>query len=73
MEGQNKRDIGVIMALFLGLIGLIIGLLLYPAGSYERATFLNGWIKTYVICLIIVIVLVVGIVGCASCMAFAYV
>ena len=61
-QGQSKRDIGVILALFLGIIGLIIGLLLYESGSYERETFISGWVKCFVICIIISVVL--------SCFAF---
>ena len=47
--GQPKTGIGVVLALFLGIIGLIIGLLLYPSDSVERSTFLKGWIITFVI------------------------
>ena len=56
-NGQSKRDVGVLLALFLGIIGLIIGLLMYESGSYERETFLSGWVKCFVVCFIIGIVL----------------
>ena len=46
-QNESKTGIGVIMALFLGLIGLIIGIALYPAGSYERKTFLKAFGITY--------------------------
>lgn len=39
----SKTGIGVLLALFLGVIGLIIGLCLYPSNTYERQTFLKGW------------------------------
>ena len=32
------------MSIFLGLIGLVIGLLIYVDG-YERSTFISGWLK----------------------------
>ena len=42
---ESKAGIGVVMGLFLGLIGLIIGICIYKEGSYERQTFLKGfWI-----------------------------
>ncbi len=50
---ESKSVIGAALAFFLGLIGLLIGLLLYPVGTYERETFLRGWIKCFVICIII--------------------
>ena len=40
--GASKVGIGVLCG-FIGLIGLIIGLLLYKDGSLERKTFLKGW------------------------------
>ena len=42
---------GVLFALFLGVIGLLIGMCMYPQNSYERITFVSGWIKTFVICI----------------------
>ena len=61
----SKSTEGVLMALFLGVIGLIIGLLLYPSGTYERESFLSAWVKTFVITIIVAVVLVVFTVGCA--------
>ncbi len=73
--GGSKKDIGVLMCLFLGLLGLIIGLLLYPPYSYERDTFLEGWKKCFVVSLIlgivlavIIVIAAVGCVGCATCL-----
>ena len=65
--GKSKTTEGVLMALFLGVLGLIIGLLIYPSNSYERQTFLSGWTKTFVVMLIIGVLLVVFTVGCVSC------
>lgn len=44
---ESKTGIGVVMALFLGLIGLIIGLAIYPQGTNSRKTFLSGFWYTY--------------------------
>ena len=42
---ESKTTIGVLMGLFLGLIGLIIGICLYKEGTVARKTFLKGfWI-----------------------------
>lgn len=48
--GESKTGIGVAMAIFLGLVGLIIGICLYPTGTVARDTFLKGfWITTIVV------------------------
>jgi uncharacterized membrane protein YvbJ len=46
---KNKSTAGVLLALFLGLIGLIIGLCLYPDGTVARKTFIKAWVITYVV------------------------
>ena len=66
-SNRAKNTEGVLLALFLGVLGLIIGLLIYPSNSYERQTFLSGWTKTFVATLIIGVLLVVFTVGCVSC------
>ena len=43
LSGESKKTIGKIMGVFLGLIGLIIGICMYPSNSYERKTFIQGW------------------------------
>lgn len=48
---ESKTAMGVLFALFLGVIGLLIGMCMYPQNSYERITFVSGWIKTFVICI----------------------
>ena len=63
---RDKFNIGIILAIFLGTIGLILGLFLYPSATYERETFLSGWTKTFVIALIVKVVLFVFTVGCSS-------
>ena len=61
--GESKKGIGVLLGLFLGLIGLIIGLCLYPANTEERSTFLKGWVLAFVIEIIAIIFLYVFVIG----------
>ena len=44
---EPKTGIGVLCALFLGLIGLIIGLCLYKEGTVARKTFMKAWGITF--------------------------
>ncbi len=53
---HSKTAIGVLL-FFLGIIGLIVGLLLYPYNTYERKTFIKGWVGA-LLSLIIIIILV---------------
>lgn len=63
---EDKTVIGIVCALFLGLIGLIIGLVLYE--GEERESFLSGWIKTFIITSIVAVILTIIIVSIAmSC------
>ncbi|MBQ8427220.1 MAG: zinc ribbon domain-containing protein [Clostridia bacterium] len=55
--GEPKTGIGALLGLFLGIIGLIIGLCLYPADTVERKTFLKGWGIAFAIEIIVVIIL----------------
>ena len=68
---ESKTGMGVLMALFLGVIGLIIGICLYPDGSYERKTFIKAWAITTAVTVGIVVLFYVGIIGCAACAAAA--
>ena len=43
LSGESKTGLGALLGVFLGLIGLIIGLCMYPADSIERQTFMTGW------------------------------
>ena len=56
-NNQSKTGIGVVMALFLGVIGLIIGICIYPAGTIARKTFVKAWIWTFVIGVAIALIL----------------
>ena len=60
-DGESKTGLGVLMALFLGLIGLIIGLCIYKSDSYERQTFVKGWGITFAICAVVAIILYVTV------------
>ncbi len=46
---KSKTFIGVLFAIFGGVLGLIAGLMLYPDGTYSRETFFRGWL-----CMIII-------------------
>ena len=46
---EPKTGIGVVLGLFLGIIGLIIGICLYKEGTIARKTFIKAWTITFVI------------------------
>lgn len=50
---HNKRGIGLLFGFLLGLIGLLIGFCIYPEGTTERRTFMNGWVTAFCASLII--------------------
>lgn len=47
---NSKTGLGVVMGLFLGLIGLVIGLCLYPENTIARKTFMKAWLITFLVC-----------------------
>ncbi len=55
-KDNDKTIIGVLLSLFLGIIGLVVGLLIYPTGK-ERETFLSGWTKCFIVCVILGVIL----------------
>ena len=63
---EPKTGIGVLLGLFLGLIGLIIGLLLYPSGTLRRETFIRGWVGAFICSIVIVVIIYVAAVGCVA-------
>ncbi|MBQ6980413.1 MAG: hypothetical protein IJQ07_07195 [Clostridia bacterium] len=65
-SGESKTGIGVLLGLFLGLIGLIIGLLLYPSNTEERSSFLKGWLGAFIVTIVVGIVIYVAAVGCVA-------
>ena len=48
-HNQPKTGMGVLFALLLGLIGLIIGIVIYPENTVARKTFIKGWLITFAI------------------------
>lgn len=46
---QSKTGMGFVMGFFLGLIGLVIGMLSYPEGTVARKTFVKSWITTILV------------------------
>ena len=63
-SGESKKGMGVALGLFMGLIGLIIGVCLYESDSLERKTFIKGWTIGFVIT-IVVSAIIGGIYGAA--------
>lgn len=70
--GVSKSTEGVLLCLFLGVIGLIIGLAIYPSGTYERESFVSAWLKTLIITSIISVVLVIVSVCITTCASMYY-
>ena len=58
-HGESKTAIGVVCALFLGLIGLIIGFCCFKPYTYERKTFMKGFWWTFGICAVVYVVLII--------------
>ena len=69
---ESKAGIGVVLGLFLGIIGLIIGICIYPEGTVARKTFIKAWAWTFgvtaVVAVVIVIILYFGVLGAAMSM-----
>ncbi len=63
---ESKTGMGVLMGLFLGIIGLIIGIVIYPEGTVARKTFIKAWLTTFLICFAIGVILGIVIVAGAS-------
>ena len=63
---EPKTAIGVLLGLFLGLIGLVIGLLLYPSNTIRRETFIKGWVGAFVAEIVFAIIIYVAAIGCVA-------
>ena len=63
-SNNSKLLLGIIMSIIFGLLGLIIGLLLYPANTEERETFLRGWLIGLLISFCIAVIF--AVVCCAT-------
>ena len=46
---ESKTGMGVLLEIFLGLIGLIIGICIYPSRTEARDTFVKGWLTAFLI------------------------
>ena len=57
IKNPSRRPMGVLFCFFFGLIGLIIGLIMYEPGSEERYTFKKGWWSCFLTLFIIMLVL----------------
>lgn len=57
---SSKTGVGVLSG-FIGLIGLLIGFIIYHENTYERRTFLNGWLWCFIIMTVLEIILFVVI------------
>lgn len=56
---ESKTGIAVVLALFLGLIGMIIGVCIYPEGTVARKTFIKSWLITYFVSIGVAVLLFV--------------
>lgn len=56
---ESKAWLGALLGVLLGLIGLLIGVLMYKDGSYERQTFIKGWLIAFFVALGVEVVLFV--------------
>ena len=50
-NNQSKTAVGVLMSLFLGLLGLFIGVMMYPQNTVARKTFVKGWVTAFCVSL----------------------
>lgn len=71
LSGESKTGLGVVLGIFLGLIGLIIGLCMYPAETIERKSFIKGWGIAFGVSLAIVLILYFAVFA-TMCSAFYY-
>ena len=58
---ESKTGRGVLFALLLGLIGLLIGVIIYPERTIARKTFMKGWLITFIISIALVVVAYVAV------------
>ena len=72
LDGTPKTGLGVLLALFLGIIGLIIGLCLYPADSVERKTFMKGWGITFAVSVALLVILYITVFASAFAFLASY-
>ena len=66
---SSKTGLGFVLGLFLGVIGLIIGIFMLQQNEYERKTFIKGWVISLVISIVFVVVYFVIVGGLVLGMA----
>lgn len=54
---ESKTGMGILFGLLLGLIGLIIGICIYPEGTLARKTFIKSWIICFVVQIVVSVIL----------------
>ena len=64
-HGESKKGMGFWLGMFLGVIGLIIGICLYESGTKERKTFIKGWTAGFVTTIVAACVIYGAIFGLA--------
>ena len=59
-NNSNNSKVGIgILCGFIGLIGLLIGFLVYKEDTFERKTFIKGWLWCFIISMAVSIVVVI--------------
>lgn len=65
-HNEPKTILGVVAALFLGLIGLIIGICAYPEGTVARKSFVKAWVVTWLVSVAVIILFYIIIIAVAA-------
>jgi uncharacterized membrane protein YvbJ len=55
---EPKTGMGILLGLFLGIIGLIIGLCLFKENTVARKTFIKSWAITFAVTVVIYIIVI---------------
>ena len=65
---EPKTGMGVLLGLFLGIIGLIIGLCLFKENTIARKTFIKAWAITFAITIVLYVIAIVAYVSSVNAM-----
>lgn len=60
-SARDKASVGFLLSFFLGVIGLIIGIFMYPAFTEERSTCIKGCVIGFIINIIISVIVAVAL------------
>ena len=71
-HAQPKTGMGVLLGLLLCLIGLVIGVLIYPEGTIARKTFMKSCLITIGVCVAAEIILGIAYGAIIASMFMAY-